>query len=134
MPAADPATLGARGVQHVGIDAAVVGAALGAKLLWFWVRRVAEAPQAPSAATSAVKPAFIAVTTGRVAGEGVAAGVAGVLHLPLDRGGREESRDIEEERLKRGKENEGKKEERGTEAVFIYKRLCKAVYMHLQEG
>lgn len=62
---------GARGVEG-GVNATVTGAALGERvLLWLqWVQ--------------GVEPAIIAVAAGCVAGEGIAAGMTGVLRLSLE--------------------------------------------------
>lgn len=71
-------------VVRGGVDAAVIGAPLVEKV-WVWIDRVAEKPAAyPLSSRSAVKPALVAVAAGCVAGQRVAAGVAGVLSLALE--------------------------------------------------
>lgn len=62
---------GAGGVEG-GVNAAVTGATLGEGVL-LWLQRV-----------QGVEPAIVAVAAGCVAGEGIAAGVTGVLRLPLE--------------------------------------------------
>lgn len=61
---------GARGVEG-GVNAAVAGATLGEGVL-LWLQRV-----------KGVKPAIVTVAAGCIAGEGIAAGVTGVLRLSL---------------------------------------------------
>lgn len=66
-----------------GVDAAVIGAPLVEKV-WVGIGRVAQKSAAyPLSSRSAVEPAFVAVAAGGVTGQRVAAGVAGVLSLPL---------------------------------------------------
>lgn len=70
-------------VVRGGVYAAVVGPPLVENV---GVGRIAEADSAPSLSSGApVEPALVAVATGRVAGQSVAAGVTGVLYLPLQR-------------------------------------------------
>lgn len=71
-----------------GVDAAVVGAPLAQ---WVRVGIGWVAPADPASSLSSVKPALVAVVAGGVAGQGVAAGVAGVLSLPLESTARERS-------------------------------------------
>lgn len=68
-----------------GVDAAVVGPPLVEKV-GFRVGWVAEAnPTSSLSSRSSVEPALVAVAAGGVTGEGVTAGVAGVLSLTLRR-------------------------------------------------
>lgn len=71
-----------------GVDAAVVGAAL-VQGVGVGVGRVAAAD--PASSLRGVEPALVAVVAGGVAGQGVAAGVAGVLSLALRSTRRERS-------------------------------------------
>lgn len=74
-----------------GVDAAVVGPALAGQWLRIRVGRIAreEGPASPlTCRPSAVKPALVAVAAGGVAGQRVAAGVAGVVCLALQGGER----------------------------------------------
>lgn len=64
---------GAGGVQG-GVNAAVTGAALGEGVL-LWLQGI-----------QWIEPAIVAVAAGRVAGEGVAAGMTGVLRFSLEGG------------------------------------------------
>lgn len=64
-----------------GVDAAVVGAPLAQRVR---VGIGGVAPTDPASSLSSVKPALVAVVAGGVAGESVAAGVAGVLSLTLN--------------------------------------------------
>lgn len=73
-----------------GVDAAVVGPALAGRRLRIRVGRVAreEGPASPLACRpSPVEPALVTVAAGGVAGQRVAAGVAGVVCLALQGGG-----------------------------------------------
>lgn len=68
-----------------GVNAAVIGSPfvekVGVRVSW-----VAEATPAPSlSSSSSVKPALVAVAAGGVTGQSVAAGVAGVLSVTLQR-------------------------------------------------
>lgn len=72
-----------------GVDAAVVGPPLVEEVR-LRVSRVTEATPASSSSStlcsaSSVEPALVAVVAGGVAGQGVAAGVTGVLGLTLQR-------------------------------------------------